>query len=67
MKSILLTDAETKESVLVVFGNGGCVFAKPASDSNGTYTELYNSEEGQIVSVTESPAEIQAKLESQRA
>jgi hypothetical protein len=63
MKSILLTDAENKTPVLVVFGDTGATFAKTEKDSDGTYTEIYNSEENIIVSVTQTVAEIQTLLE----
>jgi hypothetical protein len=62
MKSTILTDAGTKLKVLVVFGAGGCVFAKPESDADGEYTELYNEAKEVIVSVLENPESIQIAL-----
>lgn len=53
MKLALLTDAGTKEQVLVVFGTGAAVFAKPAKDDEGTFTEIFNIDQEIIVTVTE--------------
>lgn len=62
MKIILLTDAETKEQVVVCFGEGGACFATGGSDDQGKYTEIYATGQELLVSVIQTPTEIYSLL-----
>lgn len=62
MKTVLLTDADTKKEVVIVFGDGGAVFAKENQDDVGVYTEIYDKDTKIMVSVLESPKVINQML-----
>jgi len=62
MQTAVLTDAETNEQVLVVFGEGGAVFAKTNKDDAGSYTEIFDADQEQMIAVKETPSDIKKRL-----
>jgi hypothetical protein len=63
MKVLILTDADDRSSVLILFGGGGVTFAKPVSDSNGPFTEIYNGSGEIVATVSETIMTIKNMLE----
>ncbi len=62
MKTAILTDADTKKEVLIIFGDTGVTMAKLNSDDAGDYTELYDNKGVIIVSVLETPTAILTRM-----